>query len=89
MNTCIAIDWLQLHVVVPSNLEQFKFPKYNIKLESYQTRHFKRVYVVTDKKTGDEIATIAAEPHSGILRELALILPLGLLVLDMRMTTLT
>ena len=68
MQTCIAIDWLQLQVLVPNKFETVT-TKYKIVREGYQTRHYKSVYTISDKRTGEEIAVLAAEPHSGILKQ--------------------
>lgn len=62
----IGIDWLQLYVEMPLN-DFDKSNVYEITLEPYQTRQFKKVYTI--KSMGDKkpIATIACEAHSNIM----------------------
>jgi hypothetical protein len=65
MKNSIAIDWLQLHVCVPQkNFEAYTASKYfTIYREPMQTRNFKTIYTIKDKK-GDEVAVLAAEPRN-------------------------
>jgi hypothetical protein len=62
----IGIDWLQLYVELPlNNIAENSY--YNVNLQSYQTRQFKKVYEI--KSAGDQLplATLAAEAHSNIM----------------------
>ena len=68
MEKCISIDWLQLYVQVPyKEYDEVKTP-YIIEKQAYQTTHFKKVYIIYNKHR-EEIATLASDPHSGILTQ--------------------
>jgi hypothetical protein len=62
----IGIDWLQLYVEMPlSDIADNTY--YDVSLQSFQTRQFKKVYAI--KSAGDKLplATLAAEAHSNIM----------------------
>lgn len=62
----IGIDWLQLYVEMPlSDFEQNDF--FDITLQSYQTRQFKKVYEIASAGDKLPLATLAAEAHSNIM----------------------
>lgn len=66
MHACIAVDWLQIFVILPPNWKATENDKFSIKKEDYQTRHFKSIFTISkDKK---EIAVLACHPHSNILQ---------------------
>lgn len=57
-----------MHVKVPQkNYEQLALP-YKVEREKMQTRHFKSIYRITDPVTGEEVASLVADPHSEILK---------------------
>jgi hypothetical protein len=62
----IGIDWLQLYVELPID-DIVKNTYYDVILQSFQTRQFKKVYEI--KTNGDRLplATLAAEAHSNIM----------------------
>lgn len=67
MKNCISIDWLTLHVQVPRKLFEDTPTKYKIVRDKHQTRHFKSIFYIYDTN-GEEMATMACEPHSDILQ---------------------
>lgn len=66
MQACIAIDWLQIFVILPPNWNPTENTKFSIKKEAYQTRHFKSIFTIL--KGREEIAVLACHPHSNILQ---------------------
>jgi hypothetical protein len=62
----IGIDWLQLYVEMPL-IDIVDNTYYDVSLQSFQTRQFKKVYAI--KSVGDKLplATLAAEAHSNIM----------------------
>lgn len=78
MKNCLSVDWLTLHVKIPRkefsnvNLRSTELfekdrSKYKIEKEPMQTRHFRSIYKIY--RNGEEMATMACEPHSHILSE--------------------
>lgn len=63
----ISVDWLQLNcryidpvgTIIPTGMI--------LKLQDYQTKHFKKVYILYTMQW-DEMATLACEPHSSVLK---------------------
>jgi hypothetical protein len=65
----IGIDWLQLYVEVPETFVNSYSEKYELILEDYQTRQFKKVISIKERKTENIIACIVIEPHSKIMAQ--------------------
>ena len=66
----IGIDWLQLYVEVPENFANLYLEKYILNVEEYQTRQFKKVITIKERKNEKNIiATIVIEPHSKIMAQ--------------------
>lgn len=65
----IGIDWLQLYVEVPEAFINSYSEKYELILEDYQTRQFKKVITIKDRKNEEIIGTIVIEPHSKIMAQ--------------------
>lgn len=67
MNNCISVDWLTLHVRVPIRRYETVKSRYKIEKQRYQTRHFKAIFILYDE-AGEEVCTLACEPHSEVLQ---------------------
>jgi len=67
----IGIDWLQLYVEVPEDFINKYSKLYELSLEDYQTRQFKKVVTIKDRKTEEQIGTIVYDPHSKIMAQTA------------------
>jgi len=65
----IGIDWLQLYVQVPEAFINLCSQKYELILEDYQTRQFKKVITIKDKIKEVVIGSIVIEPHSKIMNQ--------------------
>lgn len=63
-----SVDWLQLNCRYSYPIDTIELKNHIIKLQDYQTKHFKKVYIVYNEKNMDEICTIACEPHSSIFK---------------------
>lgn len=79
MKKSIVCDWLQLHVTMPvmKNYEKFvECGLFEIKVSEHGTQQFKKLYVICDKETGEDVFKLAAyprsecmmKPNSGILK---------------------
>lgn len=65
----IGIDWLQLYCEVPENFVHIFSNKYELRLEDYQTRQFKKVVSIIQKSNDEQVAGIVIEPHSKIMAQ--------------------
>lgn len=80
MKKCLSLDWVQMYCQCPVMIES-RNGIYTVEDAGYQTRHFKKIFVVRSKKyfdedgTGEEVAVIACQPadNSVIQKETGLV----------------
>jgi hypothetical protein len=65
----IGIDWLQLYVEVPDGFINLLSNKYELVLEPYQTRQFKKVITIKQRVNDVVLGSIVIEPHSKIMQQ--------------------
>ena len=65
----IGIDWLQLYVEVPEGFINLLSNKYELKVEDYQTRQFKKVITIKERVNDVVLGSIVIDPHSKIMQQ--------------------